>query len=269
MTPDYAFRASPLIDPSQGAAYSGAMTKLTPVIACGNCPIRHNAVCADCDVEELAILEAAKSYKTFRAGTVIAEAGEDLAHFSSIVTGAATMTRTLEDGRRQSVGLLLPSDFIGRPGRTTSPYDVTALGEVTLCRFERAAFERLVADTPHIASRLLSMTLDELDAARDWAVVLGRMTARERVAAFLVSLARRQASLRQSAPGPSVSLSLPLTREQMADHLGLTIETTSRQMTALRKDGVIETRSARDIAIPDFQRLLQEAGDDDDGGPIV
>ena len=71
------------------------------------------------------------------------------------------------------MGLLLPSDFIGRPGRAQSAFDVQALGEVTICRFERRAFERMVRDTPHIATRLLTMSLNELDAPRDWAVVLG------------------------------------------------------------------------------------------------
>lgn len=246
------------------------MVKLTPIVACGNCPIRHNAVCAECDADELAVLEQVKSYKVVPAGARLAESGETLDHFSSIVSGCATMSRTLEDGRRQTVGLLLPSDFIGRPGRAISPFDVEALTEVKLCRFERGAFEKLVRDTPHIATRLLTMTLDELDAARDWAVVLGRMTAREKVAAFLVSLARRQTGLRGTAdPERSARVHLPLSREAMADHLGLTIETTSRQITALRKDGLIEAPTKRDILIPDFDALALEAAEDDDGGPIV
>ncbi len=123
---------------------------------------------------------------------------------------------------------------------------------------------------PHIATRLLTMSLDELDAARDWAVVLGRMTAREKLAAFLVSLARRQAQgMGGRVSGGGVTLNLPLTREELADHLGLTIETTSRQMTALRKDGLIELRQTREILIPDFEALSAEAGEDGDGGPIV
>ncbi|QFU08799.1 Nitrogen fixation regulation protein FixK [Rhodobacteraceae bacterium THAF1] len=243
------------------------MAKLTPIIACSNCPIRHSAVCAECDAEELEKLASIKTYKTVPAGASLAEAGERLDHFSSIVSGCASMSRTLEDGRRQTVGLLLPSDYIGRPGRSVAAFDVEALSDVTLCRFERGAFEKLLRDTPHVATRLLTMTLDELDAARDWAVVLGRMTAREKVAAFLVSLVRRQAVALPSATG--TDLHLPLSREAIADHLGLTIETTSRQFTALRKEGLIELVSNRDIRIPDFDALAIEAGDDGDGGPIV
>ena len=246
------------------------MTRLTPIIACNDCPIRFRAVCADCDAAELAVLERVKTYRTYAAGAHLASAGEGLDHFSSIVSGCATMSRTLEDGRRQTVGLLMPSDFIGRPGRAQSAFDVQALGEVTVCRFERRAFEKMVRDTPHIATRLLTMSLDELDAARDWAVVLGRMTAREKLAAFLVSLARRQAQGSAARlPGGGVTLTLPLTREELADHLGLTIETTSRQMTALRKDGLIDLRQSREVVIPDFEALSAEAGEDGDGGPIV
>ncbi len=246
-----------------------AVVTLIPLTGCGTCPIRHNAVCADCEPDELAILDRAKSYRTFPPGALLAEAGALLDHFSSLVTGAAAMSRTLEDGRRQTVGLLLPSDFIGRPGRATSPFDVTAIAEVTLCRFQRTAFERIVRGTPHVASRLLSMTLDELDATREWAVVLGRMTARERLAAFLVGIARRQASLsRAHQPAREVMLNLPLSREALADYLGLTIETTSRQFTALRKDGLIALPAVREIRIPDFAALALEAGNDD-GGPGV
>ncbi len=218
----------------------------------------------------MAVLEMAKSYRTYPAGAGIASSGEPLTHLSSIVSGCATMSRVLEDGRRQTVGLLLPSDFIGRPGRATSAYDIETLTEVTLCRFERQTFEQLVRQTPHIATRMLAMTLDELDAARDLAVILGRMTAREKVAAFLVSLARRLASLDGAiAPTQRVALELPLSREQIADYLGLAIETASRQFTALKKEGLIEITTGRGIVIPKFQLLALEAGEDDDGGPIV
>ena len=239
------------------------MTAPSPILACAACPIRHRAVCAECDTEELATLERIKSYRTFTEGQTIARAGEPFTHFSSVVTGAASMSKTLEDGRRQTVGLLLPSDYIGRPGRRTSPYDIVAVADTRLCRFESRPFERMVAEHPHISGRLLEMTLDELDAAREWAVVLGRLTAREKLAAFLVSLARRRAADADRRLSGRVEVDLPLTREAIADHLGLTIETTSRQVTALRKDGLIEMPSLRRVVIPDFDRLVLEAGDED------
>ncbi|APX90809.1 transcriptional regulator [Brevirhabdus pacifica] len=245
------------------------MVAQTRTSACSECPIRHRAVCAECGTDDLAVLEMAKSYKTYPAGTRLASEGQPLMHFSSFVAGAATMSRMLEDGRRQTVGLLMASDFIGRPGRAVSAYDVEALSEVTLCRFERRTFETLVKRTPAIAARMLTMTLDELDAARELAVILGRMTAREKVAAFLVSMVRRLALIDGAeVPTDEVTFKLPLSRDQIADHLGLTIETTSRQFTALRKEGLIDLPGGRSVRIPDFQRLTLETGEDDDGGPL-
>ncbi len=229
---------------------------------CGDCPIRHRAVCSQCEADELAILDQMKTYRTFTAGETIIWAGDPVARLGTVVKGCATLLRTMEDGRRQMVGLLFPSDFIGRPGRETTPYDVVAATEVTLCQFERQSFEDLLANTPSLERRLLQMTLDELDAAREWMLLLGRKSAREKIASFLTILARRDAVLRKSAPGPDMSFDMIISREALADYLGLTIETTSRQITALKNDGVIRLATKRIIELPDFERLAAEAGED-------
>ena len=157
-------------------------------------------------------------------------------------------------------------DFLGRPGRDRSPYDVTALSELLLCCFRRRPFEGLLHSSPRVAARLLDMTLDELDAARDWLLLLGRKSAREKIASFLTILARREAVLRQSLPTGGTVVDLPLGREAMADYLGLTLETVSRQISALRREGVIALEGSRRVVIPDFHRLAAESGDDSDGG---
>jgi CRP/FNR family transcriptional regulator len=187
---------------------------------------------------------------------------------SSVVTGTATLTRVMEDGRTQIVGLLLPSDFIGRPGRQQLQYDIVAISDVTLCCFQRSPFEALVAETPHIGERMLEMALDELDAARDWMLLLGRKTAREKVASFLLLIHKRSVRPGGDALGEDLRLELPLTREVMATYLGLTIETVSRQLTALRKDDVIDVRGKKVIIIRDLVSLMMESGDDDDGGVL-
>ena len=184
----------------------------------------------------------------------------------SVVTGIATLTQTMEDGRTQMVGLLLPSDFVGRPGREGAAYDVVATSDVVMCCFRKKPFEKLMNETPHIAHRLLEMTLDELDAAREWMVVLGRKTAREKIASLLTILARRDASLTPNGPVGPLEFHLPLTREAMADYLGLTLETVSRQISALKKDEVIVLQGKRHVTVPDIRRLMEEAGDDADGG---
>ncbi len=233
---------------------------------CTGCPIRHRAVCSRCEVDELEQLDRIKYYRRFEAGQTIVWSGDRMDFVGSLVSGVATLTQTMEDGRTQMVGLLLPSDFVGRPGRAGAGYDVVATTDVVMCCFRKKPFEKLIDETPNIAHRLLEMTLDELDAAREWMLVLGRKTAREKIASLLGIIARRDAS---QAPGGlklSAVFDLPLTREAMADYLGLTLETVSRQISALKKDGVIQLKGKRHVTVPDMLRLMDEAGDDSDGG---
>lgn len=246
------------------------MTLTAPQIApkCEDCPIRHRAVCARCETDELERLEEIKYYRSFEAGQTIIWSGDKMDFVGSVVSGIATLTQTMEDGRTQMVGLLLPSDFVGRPGRDGAAYDVVATTDIVMCCFRKRPFEKMMAETPTVANRLLEMTLDELDAAREWMLVLGRKTAREKIASLLSIVARRDASLHaQPATGP-MQFNLPLTREAMADYLGLTLETVSRQMSALRRDGVIELEGNRLVIIPDMRRLMDEAADDADGGML-
>ena len=233
---------------------------------CSDCPIRHRAVCARCDAEELALLEDIKYYRSFTAGQTIMWAGDRMDFVASVVSGVASLTQTMEDGRTQMVGLLLPSDFVGRPGRDTATYTVSATSDLVMCCFRRKPFEQMINSTPHIAHRLLEMTLDELDAAREWMLVLGRKTAREKIASLLAIIARRDAILSKNAKVGSLVFDLPLTREAMSDYLGLTLETVSRQMSALKRDGIIVLEGKRRVIVPDMELLMEEAGDDSDGG---
>tara|TARA_R110002096_G_scaffold47539_35_gene126849 strand:+ start:5208 stop:5954 length:747 start_codon:yes stop_codon:yes gene_type:complete len=234
--------------------------------SCEGCPIRHRAVCARCEEDELAQLEQIKYYRSYQAGQPIIWSGDQMDFVASVVSGIATLTQTLEDGRRQMVGLLLPSDFVGRPGRATAAFDVTARTDVVMCCFRKKPFEDMMVAVPHIGQRLLEMTLDELDAAREWMLLLGRKTAREKIASLLSIIARRDAGLHLKEASGKIVFDLPLTREEMADYLGLTLETVSRQISALRKDGVISLDGKRHVTVPNFGVLLEVAGDDSDGG---
>ncbi|MEJ6392733.1 Crp/Fnr family transcriptional regulator [Gymnodinialimonas sp. 2305UL16-5] len=229
---------------------------------CSTCPIRHRAVCARCGPEELVQLDAIKSYRSFKAGETIAWAGESLDFVGSVVSGVATLSQTMEDGRRQMVGLLLASDFVGRPNRETITYDVTATTDVVLCCFRRKPFQLLLVDSPNLSERLLEMTLDELDAAREWMLLLGRKTAREKLASFLCIIARREAGPNAEIPHDNIAFDLPLTREAMADYLGLTLETVSRQVSGLKRDGVVRLEGKRRVVVPEFDRLMAETGDE-------
>jgi len=243
--------------------------KIDANMRCGDCPIRKRAICAYCEEPELLQLDDIKSYKTYQAGETIVWAGEEMPLIGSVVSGVATLSRSLADGRRQMVGLLLPSDFIGRPGRKVAPYDVVAANEVMVCHFRVAKFNTLIDSTPALERRLLEMTMDELDSAREWMLLLGRKTAREKIASMLVLFARRGSEAEDEPIKDGLRFDVPLTREEMADYLGLTIETVSRQVSALKKSGVIIVEDARHIRVPDYVRLLNEASDDSDGGFIA
>jgi len=236
---------------------------------CGDCPIRHRAVCARCEADELSALDEMKYYRSFEAGQTVIWSGDQMDFVGSVVSGIASLTQTMEDGRTQMVGLLLPSDFVGRPGRSAAAYDVVATSDLVMCCFRKKPFEDMMNRTPHVAHRLLEMTLDELDAAREWMLVLGRKTAREKIASLLSIIARRDATLNAGPTPERLVFDLPLTREAMADYLGLTLETVSRQISALKKDGVIQLEGKRHVIVPDFDRLQEEAGDDSDGGMVA
>lgn len=227
---------------------------------CVDCKIQHRAVCSRCDPDELMMLERIKTYRSFKAGETIMWRGEALVYVASIVEGVARLSKTMEDGRTQMVGLLLPSDFIGRPGRETIEFDVIAATDVTLCCFSRRPFEKVVEETPHISLRLAEIALDELDSARDWMLLLGRKTAREKIATFIDMLVRRQQS---NLPALGLMpVELPLTREEIADYLGLTLETVSRQLNAMKKDGILAFSDRKHFDVVDLDALQMATGND-------
>lgn len=210
-------------------------------------------------------LEQMKYYRSFQAGQPVIWSGDKMDFVASVVTGVATLSQMMEDGRRQMVGLLLPSDFVGRPGRARASHDVTATTDLLMCCFRRKPFEELLLTTPHVAHRLLEMTLDELDAAREWLLLLGRKTALEKIASLLVMIARRgpavDADTTALRPQGQPVFDLPLTREQMADYLGLTLETVSRKMSELKTRGLIELEGNRRVTLRDLGALAAVSGD--------
>lgn len=228
---------------------------------CSTCPIRHRAVCSQSTPDELVELDAAKYYQDYEPGQEIVGEGEPTQALGSVVSGVVALHKTLEDGRRQMVGLLFPSDFIGRPLRPVAPYDAVAVTPVKMCMFQRDRFEKILGSSSNLEHRLLEMTLDELDAARDWMLLLGRKTARERLASFLMIVIRRQAALDKHEVEDGLSVEIPLTREAIAEFLGLTIETVSRQFTALRKDGILDLPDRRHAVVLNAEALQDIAGD--------
>lgn len=199
--------------------------------------------------------------QTIPRGRTLVWEGEDAALVANVTEGVLKLSISTSDGREQIVGVVYPSDFIGRPFGDRSQYSVTALVDSKVCMFPRSAFDRFAHEHPELERRLLNRTLDELDRARRWMLLLGRKSAAERVASFLIEMSQR---LAETGPDPQIPLDnfdLPLDRQQIADVLGLTIETVSRQLSAMRAAGVIELPGRRSLSIRDRARLVALAGD--------
>jgi len=204
-------------------------------------------------------LAGIKLFRTFDPGQEIVAAGEDAGFIATVIEGIVSLSRTMPDGRRQMVGLMFPSDFIGRPMRPVAPFDAVALTQVRLCVLVRRQFEQILHGSPALERRLLELTLDELDAAHEWMLLLGRKTAEERVASFLLLLARRAAAAEEGSGKDGLTFDLPITREAMAEYLGTTVETVSRQLTKFRQIGLIDLIEARRIRVLDYLAVERRA----------
>lgn len=224
---------------------------------CAQCAIRHRAVCGALSNEELMALTRLGRFRDFEPGDVILADQEPIDFFANIVSGVVKLEKTSADGRQQIVGLLFSSDFLGRAYAHENPYFAQATTKVKLCTFSNSAFEKLLISNPDLERRMFINTLNELDACREWMFLLGRKNAREKVATFLHMIAKRQPLIgcgAHQSPG-TACFELPLTRADIADFLGLTIETVSRQLTILKKEGAISILKGREIGVPDLERL--------------
>lgn len=228
---------------------------------CETCAIRHRAICGVLDPEALRSLNAIAKDRFVPAGEVILSPLDEAPPLANIVSGVVKLTNGLSDGRSQIVGLQFASDFLGRPFKATCNYVAEAVTEVKLCAYQRTDFETVTRAHPELQDNLLKHTLDELDAAREWMLLLGRKSAREKIASFLLMVGKRASvdGCQGEAALNFATLTLPLTRSDIADFLGLTTETVSRQLSKLKHEGVINLESGRRVVIPDVEKLADVA----------
>jgi len=232
------------------------------VSKCDVCAIRHRAVCGALSDVELSKLSQISRQRKYKAEQIIMSDDEPSDFFANIISGTVKLTKLLPDGRQQIVGLQFAPDFLGRTYGAQIPYYAEAATDVELCCFPRKGFEEILEEFPDLENRLFKNTLDELDAAREWMLLLGRKTAKEKIASFIYMLASRATSIGcgHTALSEFVSFTLPLSRADVADYLGLTIETVSRQITRLKTEGLIQVTSNREIIVPDLAVLSKVAG---------
>jgi CRP/FNR family transcriptional regulator len=225
---------------------------------CAECQVRDQSLCGCLSEEELQRLNAMGRNRSLARGQTLVWAGDDAVFCANIVSGVLKLSATTANGREQIVGLLYPADFVGRPFAEFAEHTITALTDTELCVFPRKPFEAALEDNIRMERLLLRRTLAALDEARNRMLLLGRKTAEEKVASFLLDMAVHLAGPDARQDG-TITFDLPLTRSQIADVLGLTIETVSRQMTRLKRAGLIDLPGGRLVAIRDHEALKDRA----------
>lgn len=212
---------------------------------CAGCGVRGVSVCASLEEDELAGLNALAEKARFEPKETLFIQGDDADAVYNVTCGMLRLYKLLPDGRRQIVGFLLPGDFVGLSLGERFGFSADAIDAVSACRFDRRAFIGFVDSKPHFLRRLHEAATHELTVAQDHMVLLGRRSAEEKVACFLLSLRERLRRLGSSV----VTIPLPMTRQDLADHLGLTLETVSRVVSKLARERVV-------LVVPDGVRIL-------------
>ena len=224
-------------------------------LVCRSCEARHRGVCGALDENQLVQLAKHTHRTTHNPEEELFAAESSSTHYSNVLRGVVKLTKLMPDGRQQIVGLQFSPDFLGRPFEKTNRLDAQAADEVELCSFPKSVLNNMIKNSPDLEHKLFEQTLRELDESREMMLTLGRKTASEKVATFLQLLATHIDPELEDHEGP-VEFELALKRSDIADYLGLTIETVSRQMTKLRKAGIIDIQNNRHIRIPDLGRLI-------------
>ncbi|MEO5807923.1 Crp/Fnr family transcriptional regulator [Devosia sp.] len=236
-----------------------SLTVETPV-PCRGCHARHKGLCGALNAAELTALSRYTRVVKHLAGSEIAGEETEIYNYANVMSGVIKLSRVLEDGRQQVIGLKFSPDFMGRIYGTDNIVAVRAASDVELCQIPKKVLEVLVETNRALERRLMIQTLRELDEAREWMVTLGRKTASERLASCLYLIALHIDPSIDIGEGTAIEYDLPLTRADIADFLGLSLETVSRQMTLLRKSGVIQITRKRHIEIGDVDKLRKLCG---------
>ncbi len=227
---------------------------------CRSCEVRHRGICGALTPDELLELSKHTRRVNYYVGQELTGDSEPVFSYASIMNGVVKLSKVLEDGRQQVVGLQFAPDLIGRMFSSTNQFDTEAATNVKVCRMPKVIIERLIKNNPELEHKLLEQALRELDEARDWMVILGRKTASEKVACFLYLIATHVDPAYLDENMDNISFELPLTRTDIADFLGLTVETVSRQFTKLRTNRIIEISANRNVCVPSLKALKDCCG---------
>lgn len=219
--------------------------------ACDSCGARQHSVCGALETPVLDRLDAMADRIRLEPGQVLVRQGEAADHLFNITSGSVRVYRLMPDGRRQITGFLFAGDFLGLTTGGTYDFSAEAIEASSACRFRRADYRAEMRRSPSLEAALFDRVSHELEAAQAQMLLLGRKTAQERMASFLLDLPAHD----PCRPGPADHVRLPMTRAEIADYLGLTIETVSRVLTRFKTSGVIRLLSLNELRIEQPGRL--------------
>jgi CRP/FNR family transcriptional regulator len=224
--------------------------------ACRHCDvIREIAFCSGLSRPELQQLVSIRDQLQYPSQQTVFREGDEARYIYAITSGAAKLYKLLPDGRRQIVGFLFPGDVFGLALETGYAYTAETVTYATACRFPQRKLDEFKGHVPVLDRRLFTLAVKEIERAHEQMLLLGRKTAREKLASFLLSLSRR-AEERGQPPSP---VALPMSRSDIADFLGLTIETVSRTITQLKKAGTIQVPDTAHVVLREIDQLRRMA----------
>lgn len=185
------------------------------------------------------------------AGQTIVIEGDPIVHYFRILSGTVRLYKAVADGRRQIIDFLGAQDCFGLTGVDHHACSVEAITDVTMIRYPRQRLENAIEEKPDLGRELLRLACAELNRAQQRMLLLGRKSAEERVASFLLDLSERRSDHDHDA----TCLHLAMSRQDIADHLGLTIETVSRIFTRFRRAGLIGLPDRHAVTLNDIGLL--------------
>ena len=223
---------------------------------CSACRVRNLTICAPLDDVEQAQMAAIVTTLELHAGAPLFDEGEPALHVFNVTAGTVKVYKLLPDGRRQVTGFLFAGDFLGLANDANYAYSAEAVTQCALCRFPRRKLEGLMERFPKVEQRLLNIASNELAAAQEQMLLLGRKTAKEKIASFLLLLSRRA----RQRGRDEVTVDVPMSRNDIGDFLGLTTETVSRTFTQLKQKNLIRLLPAGKVELAQREDLEDIAG---------
>lgn len=220
---------------------------------CLGCDVRSRALCGVLGVDDLAGMKTFGWTIRLGPGQTLFHEGDPATRVFTLTKGTLKLYKLLADGRRHVTGFMHPGDFLGISVDDEHAFTAEALEDALLCSFPRNRFDNFVEIHPPMERELYRMAAHELAAAHQQMLLLGRKNATERLASFLLYIAER------TAIGGRKVIHLPMSRLDIADYLGLTKETVSRVLSALKRAGVIRLVAMDEVEFLDRERLGQIA----------